>query len=302
MQPLDRLFNRLKQRHQQDTPEKDVVVPNAFTLLHAKDKRAFVAAFAEHKEAFIETKDPDLNNILHTAIELHMEDLAALIVKEAPELIEDTRRGGMTPLHVAVHERRSVDCIENLLAHGADITHRWSESKSLLHIAALQDSVHLIPLLREKGLDLNEKDQRGATPFLYAVKRDATASIKKLLDLGADPLTQEENGYSPLHIALQHNHVEIINILLDENAVVKSLNEDHTRRDKYTPLMVATTHAEFATIKQLIDLGANINDRDSQNRTVMSMVLANPHADDIEPIMEYLIEKGADILFRSNIP
>lgn len=298
MQPLDRLFNRLKQRHQQDVPEKDVVVPDAFALLRDKDKRAFVAAFAEHKEAFINAKDPDLNNILHLALELHMEDLASLIVKEAPELIEATRRGGMSPLHIAVHEGRSTACINNLLAHGADIEHRWSEGKSLLHIAALQDSAHLIPLLQEKGLDINETDQRGATPFLYAVKRDATASIKQLLKHGADPLTQEENGYSPLHIALQHNHVEIINILLDENAVVKSLNEDHTKRDKYTPLMVATTHTEFAIIKQLIDLGANINDKDSQNRTVMSMVLANPHADDIEPIMEYLIEKGADIPYN----
>src|SRR5690606_24850409 len=66
-------------------------------------------------------------------------------------------------------------------------------------------------------------------------------------------------------------------------------------QDKYTPLMVAVTHSDYATVKRLVDLGANLNDTDNTGKNAVALVLYNSKFEsDIPLIMDYLLSKGSD--------
>jgi uncharacterized protein len=73
--------------------------------------------------------------------------------------------------------------------------------------------------------------------------------VKKLIARDADV---NKTGWAPLHYAATAGNLEIMQILLDENAYI-----DAESPNKSTPLMVAAQYGSTQAVKLLLEAGAD---------------------------------------------
>jgi len=66
--------------------------------------------------------------------------------------------------------------------------------------------------------------------------------------------------------------------------------------DGHTPLMRAALDGNTETVKELIDQGADINERDENGRTALMFAVMNTHYETMKVLLEY----GADVNAKSN--
>jgi len=293
-QPIDRLQNRLRQRREYvETPAK----PDVFSLLQHAETVAVQQAFLEHKPLFVNARDEEngRGNILHAALRSKRYDLIPFFTAHAPELLKEKKTGGQTPLQDAISGDAPASVVSKMIRRGAEAGQTLHEGKTLLHLAVDNGRADLLQILAEAGLDVNARDHRGNTPVLQAAKHGDAESLKTLLSLAADPTVQDQNGYTPLYTALQTENTDITDILLARRDVVLSLNETVTQQEGLTALMVAAAHAPPDTVRQLVELGANINARDKRGTPVIGFAMKNKHPRAPETIIRFLLSKGADI-------
>ena len=82
-----------------------------------------------------------------------------------------------TALHQAA-ERGDVGAVEKLVSEGVDVNVRDEGGATPLHAAAFAGHRDVIRLLIKKGADINLEDNDGDTPLGFA-KDDATAALLK---------------------------------------------------------------------------------------------------------------------------
>ena len=84
-----------------------------------------------------------------------------------------------------------------------------------------------------------------------------------LLGQGVNVSFCDNNGQTPLHQAAICGSVAVAELLLDNNAVLKTNSDDHRR----TPLHWATWHGDQGMARSLLAKGANPEAQDKQNWT-----------------------------------
>lgn len=91
------------------------------------------------------------------------------------------------PMHFAVNS--SVEMIQLLIEHGADVNVKDEKGKTPLHITAVTPSVEKMQLLIEHGADVNAVDANGKTPLDYALQGTPASSF--FAGLGVSPNEEE---------------------------------------------------------------------------------------------------------------
>ncbi len=73
-----------------------------------------------------------------------------------------------------------------------------NKDRTLLHYSLKHGGSQLIPLLLEKGVDIEARDNKGCTPLFYAFKYYEVKSAKLLIKEGANVTTKDNKGCSLL--------------------------------------------------------------------------------------------------------
>ena len=79
--------------------------------------------------------------------------------------------------------------------------------------------------LRDKGAEVNARDNNGWTPLHVAVQVGASDIVKELLTRGADPNAKQDLGSTPLHFALVRENAKtaaIVEMLVGHGADVNA--------------------------------------------------------------------------------
>ncbi len=137
--------------------------------------------------------------------------------------------------------------------------------------AAAYNFSFAIPLLVNKGVSVNERDQEGRIPLELAVPSAHMYAVKALLDLGADVEMETSTGGTVLIKA--GSDTLMISTLLKAGADVNVKN-----KEGLTPLLRLSSYAHrFANqirngILMLLDAGANVDEKDFQRKTALDHV------------------------------
>ena len=116
------------------------------------------------------------------------EDIRVAYQLDAIDTIDRLYGNKNGPLIQAVKDN-DLQAVQNLLADGADVNARDTDSKgngTILGLAAYNGYTEIVKLLLETGADLGAKTKKGATALIAAAEKSNVEVIKLLLAHGAD--------------------------------------------------------------------------------------------------------------------
>jgi ankyrin repeat protein len=248
--------------------------------------------------------------------------------KESPK-----QWGGLTPLQFAAREG-SFETVKVLLDAGAKVNQRSEFGWTALLVATQNRYYKIGALLLDSGADPNLATEGGWTPLYIATDNrnieggdypsrkpdmDHLDFITRLLAHHANPnlrmrsstetrtiFTHQwllEEGATAFLRAAQSGDIKLLKLLL-ENGADPKINTEYN----VTPLMVASgigwvqgvtyewsPEMTLATVKLLLDLGADVNAQDSMDGRTALMGAAHKGSN---AVIEMLVEHGADLAAR----
>ena len=235
---------------------------NAGADVHAQDKLGRTAIFPD-----LDAKTNDYMDILRIQL-------------DAGANINSTDCYGMTPLHVCAKEGCCVDIAKGMVALGSNLNATDKEQNTVLH-TCLKWGIHnewavsYVEFLTTEGCEVNARDINGFTPLDICAQNAYEYDVFDILiKAGADVNSKDNSGSTPLH----------------KYSLFSNFTYDHDREEF---LNLWGWGGCSRIVKNLIENGALVNEKDKKGRTPLHMC-RNAES------MTILLESGADINARTN--
>jgi len=255
---------------------------------------------------------------LHVAIRNERLDIAILLLERGA----DTEARGsedQTALYMA-SSHGYADVVRSLIDHGADLNaickdfdeHCWDVKWAPLHVAIDCGRRDIALLLLERGADTETRGSVNQTALFKASSQGYADVVRSLIDRGADLNAicesyddQHWNGadfvhWTPLHVAIHKKHRDVVILLLERGADMETRNSDDQ-----TALYMASTRECADIVRQLISHGADLNAKCEDWRLWPDEVKLTPlhfaSWNGITPILRILLEHGADPNASDNV-
>ncbi|MBQ7257031.1 MAG: ankyrin repeat domain-containing protein [Abditibacteriota bacterium] len=271
----------------------------------------------------LNSQDNDGNTPCHYLMRRQViEDIEPILSKyiELGGDINKTNLSKQTPLHLACAQNLPISILKLLVNYNninkkdsmytplgyAIIRGNYDNVKYLMDAGATLDKLglflfyalnknyneKLFKFISENVKDTNIIRPQG-TLLNIAINNDNVSAVKILLEKGAD-VNLKGTSY-PLISALIKGNKEILNLILEKNP-----NPNIEYVGGLTPLMFASKYDDYATVKKLIDLGADATKSSNQGFNALHLAIFN-QTEDKEKIINLLLEKGIDINAKSSL-
>ena len=171
----------------------------------------------------------------------------------------------------------SASTITNLLKRGFDPNTRDPKGQPGLILALREPAPKVTQALIDwPKTDVEARNTADESPLMIAALAGQVDWCKKLIARGGDV---NKTGWTPLHYAATHGHIEVIKLLLEENAYIDAESPNRT-----TPLMMAARYGTAAAVKLLLDEGADPLLKNEQKLTAVDFATGVNRADIAEII------------------
>ncbi|HEY4091324.1 MAG TPA: ankyrin repeat domain-containing protein [Luteibacter sp.] len=171
-----------------------------------------------------------------------------------------------------------------MLEAGADPFGPDARGRTPVHMAAATGAARLLSALLARGLDPNVRDAGGRTPLHAALEHggDALPLVRLLVANGADPEAADVNGETPYGLGIGHGDVE--------RWLSWPLWPLPGRPLRASDLPAAAAAGDTQAIDRLLELGFDVDTRDSQGATALLRAAGAGQVD----VASHLLDAGAD--------
>jgi ankyrin repeat protein len=220
--------------------------------------------------------------------------LTRAAAKDHQEILSRLLAAGATVGLIEAAMLGDIDRMHSFLLQGADIESRNASGMTPLMAAAANGRVACVQSLLEKGADIYATARFGYTPLSYAVSSQRADVVNMLLDRGLDIDARNSDGNEAWqgqtllhHAAFDRNGESMVRLLLERGAKI-----DLQTAAGYRPLHMAVTGRSLATIRLLLDAGADIDAGGSHNASALIMAARTLYSAEI---VQLLLERGASV-------
>lgn len=216
---------------------------------------------------------------LLTAVEHDQPRMVNLLIDKGANYNQLASKHHFMPLHFAVVNGK-LNAAKTLIHRGANLN-QDSDFGSPMHLAAMQGHVELIPVMAEKGGDVNLKSQyKGVTPLIVATTNNDMAAAQALLNAGADK-DQLSEGNNVLHVAAFNGYTELVKLFGKDNP-----NIDQPHHEGATALALAAAGGHTDTMKALLEMGANINYQNRDGVGIPHYAASSGNLDTVQALLD----------------
>ncbi len=245
--------------------------------------------------------DRDYDTPLHLAADASQAEAVSVLLQAGAD--PNARcRDGDTPLHRGL---RSIGITEVLFRAGAQMLPD-ATGATPLHFAAHLNLDSVIPILLQRGADIDRQDIDGDTALHDAIRTGSTMAGLALLRNGANHLIENDRKLTPLEIGHEAGQYDLVQLAMREietplhHAAYRGelsrarllIQEDaylNARDDRgFPPLFYAVMAGHLATTEFLVDSGANIHAVSRFESNVIHVAVTSQQIE----TLEYLLEKG----------
>jgi ankyrin repeat protein len=145
-------------------------------------------------------------------------------------------------------------------------------------------------LITNKKIDVNNQTNKdGDTPLHYACCHGHLDIVQLLLQSNAIDVNQtNNNGETPLHYACRYGYLDIVQLLLQNNAI----DVNQTNNDGDTPLHYACINGYLDTVQLLLQNSViDVNQTNNNGETPLHYACRYGHLN----IVQWLLQNNADI-------
>ena len=108
-----------------------------------------------------------------------------------------------------------------------------------------------------EGIDVNARDDFGATPLHSAVAEKQVNMVEQLLSFGADPSIPDAKGRTSVHYAVEHRLPEVLSMLLSQHPEAAKVTDDVGNEPLWTASFNA--HGNYEMVAMLVRIGGDPN-------------------------------------------
>jgi len=171
------------------------------------------------------------------------------------------------------------DKVRSLLQRGFDPNTVNPRGDYALIQAMREPSLNVVEALLESPQTVVEvRTAQDESPLMLAALKGYTDICGKLIERDADV---NKPGWAPLHYAATGGHLDIMRMLLDNNAYIDAASPNGT-----TPLMMAAKYANAETVKLLLEAGADPSLKNMQRLTAIDFARQALRDDSVALIAE----------------
>lgn len=182
---------------------------------------------------------------------------------------------GSSPIEYACLNNKMLEA-EILLKNGANV-----KNQDLLHIACLNGNIEMLKILIGYGCDVNEVDIDGRLPAHLAIQTNHLECLKILYQSNAKFDIRSYKNSTIFSYAVGEGNIEIVKYLL-EIGMSKYINDEIK-----PPLCLAVHWNYIDIIKLLLENNADINIKDGLGNTPLIDTIINGNYDTTMILLEY---------------
>ncbi len=209
------------------------------------------------------SKNPAMAALFFAAKDGNAEKLVKLLEKGASADCRNEK--GLTPLHVAVSNRRAAS-VQVLIARGADVNAQTDYGETgPLDLALEGKYEQIVQLLLKHGAKSGKATRALAEP----IEEGNLARVKALFEQHADPGGEVRLGDGALLMAAKYGQKEIAQFLLTQGAPIGG-----TGLWGDTALHEAAENGHESIVRLLVEKGADVNTKGGHGRTPLHVAVS----------------------------
>ncbi|KAJ6646569.1 Transient receptor potential channel pyrexia [Pseudolycoriella hygida] len=251
--------------------------PRTYTPLHfaafGNAKETAKLLIKNGASIFISTNKLDCNeSLLHLAVRANAIDCIELFIREGAD-VNSLKPSGTNPIHLAADLglSESLKALLNSPTADANIRICFREKESTaLHLAADEGNVECVNLLLAKGADAKIKNHRGVTPLHLAARTSSIECVESLLCNGnANPNAEDFDKRTPLHAAIGKSDTSL---LIIESLIMWGADINQKDIFGYSALHLAAVEGFAQCVDTLIYYGADVTTRSRKGTTALNVI------------------------------
>ncbi|XP_059488524.1 uncharacterized protein LOC132204199 isoform X2 [Neocloeon triangulifer] len=224
-------------------------------------KSVAVAKYLLGKDAELVKDLSGRESALHSAVLLGDMELCKLFVSSGVDVNAKDARGDNALFKACDHHAPNTEIIKFLVDSGTDLNHKSSvRGETVLHRAAkFSDSLEVLKLLTENMQEIFTTDDFGNNALMYALDGNREENIEYLLGRNFDLRWSNASGKTALHIAAEKCLLKFLEKLIDLGADVEAKDSDGAS------VMHWATHNNDVSVAKFLhqNYGGLINQRDN---------------------------------------
>jgi hypothetical protein len=140
----------------------------------------------------------------------------------------------------------------------------------------------VVRMLSMRSIDVEARDKRGWSCLMRCVQDGNTFICKLLLQNGALVDSINNDGLVPLNYATVSGNLIIFTLLCDFGANISAQN----RKVGWTPLYRAIWYGHVQIVKELVQRGVDVNTRDSRGETALTVAVGLERSEIVKLLLD----------------